>query len=245
MAGVGADWVVSLGAVGQWKTGHDSATHACSPESPLCPGCIQSSRPSRGSCPSALSGGLHPALDPEYKTDMDLWECPMGGPWKCSEDWKGFPVRAGWDTWVVQSQRVLKRCYCGILMFKGCTRKLEQGFFTKVCSGRTRHNNFKQKEGRFRLHARKKKRFAWGKKAQNDGLERATLVSVCGCTGCRDAAAFDTNSAWNSLAASVVPFASSEPSWCSRQGKSLTLHFKQKYQFPELLFWMQYERVCI
>lgn len=50
-----------------------------------------------------------------------------------------------------------ERCYCGILMFKGCTRKLEQGFFTKVCSGRTRHNNFKQKEGRFRLHARKKK----------------------------------------------------------------------------------------
>lgn len=39
----------------------------------------------------------------------------------------------------------------------------------------------------------KKKRFRGGKK--KGGLEKTILVSVCGCTGYRAAAAFGTNSA--------------------------------------------------
>lgn len=41
----------------------------------------------------------------------------------------------------------------------------------------------------------KKKKDSEGEKKKKGGLEKTILVSVCGCTGYRAAAAFGTNSA--------------------------------------------------
>lgn len=109
IASVSADWVVPPGGVCQWKTGCDPATWACSPETPL--GCIKSSRDSRsreGILPfcslwrSVSSSGILGT-----KQTWTSWSSSRGGPWEWSEAWKGFPVRAGWDTWGCSEETLL------------------------------------------------------------------------------------------------------------------------------------------
>jgi len=65
-----------------------------------------------------------------------------------SEGGSGDYWEAGWK-W-----STLVRFHCWLL--KGACRKDGERLFTRVCSGRTRGNGCKLKEGRFRLYIRKK-----------------------------------------------------------------------------------------
>lgn len=47
-----------------------------------------------------------------------------------------------------RAKKVLRRSYCGVSVFKDAYQRAGVRLFTKVCSGRTRSNNFKLKDGR-------------------------------------------------------------------------------------------------
>lgn len=47
-----------------------------------------------------------------------------------------------------RAKKVPRRSYCGVSVFKDAYQRAGVRLFTKVCSGRTRSNNFKLKDGR-------------------------------------------------------------------------------------------------
>jgi len=62
--------------------------------------------------------------------------------------------------------------YCGLSVLIGVCSKEGENVFTKACCDRTRSDGFKQREGRFRLHVRKKFFRVWVVKHWNGFPER-------------------------------------------------------------------------
>jgi len=68
-------------------------------------------------------------------------------------------VRRGWESWGCSAWRREGsggRPYCSLPVLKGAYKKTGEGLFPRAWSDRTRGNDFKLKEGRFRLDVRKK-----------------------------------------------------------------------------------------
>ena len=56
----------------------------------------------------------------------------------------------------LEKKRLPGKLIAAFQYLKGAYRKAGEGLFLRACSDRTRENGFKLKEGRFRLHIRKK-----------------------------------------------------------------------------------------
>ncbi|GAB0178802.1 hypothetical protein GRJ2_000345500 [Grus japonensis] len=88
---------------------------------------------------------------PQHKKDMELSEWVQR---RATKMIRGLEHLSG----VVQpaEEKAPGRSYCSLPVPKGAYNKAGEGLFTRACSDRTRDNGFKLKEGRFRLHTRKK-----------------------------------------------------------------------------------------
>ena len=87
------------------------------------------------------------------------WSCwfrPRGGPWRWSEGWSTSPMMKGWRSWDCLEKRRLWRDFIVIFQYlKGAYKQEGEWIFTQVDRDRTSRNDFKLKEGRFRLNVKK------------------------------------------------------------------------------------------
>jgi len=122
---------------------------------------------------------LHPALGPQRKKDMDLFECVQRRATKmirglehlsCEERLREFGL------FILEKRRLRGDLIAAFQYLKGAYKKDDDKCFSRVCCNRTRGNVFKLAEGRFRLYIRKTFFYDKGVGA----LEQVSRRS-CGC----------------------------------------------------------------
>ncbi|GAB0204074.1 hypothetical protein GRJ2_002873000 [Grus japonensis] len=130
-------------------------------------GCIKSSVTSRSRevILPLYSALVRPHLEycvqlwgPQYRRDMELLERVQRRATKLIRGLEHLSSEDRLRVGVVQpgGKEAPGRCNCDLPVPEGAYRKAGEGLFIRECSDRTRGNEFKLKEGRFRLDVRKK-----------------------------------------------------------------------------------------
>jgi len=139
-------WGEGLGGTGGWKSGHELAGCARSPEGQPHPGLHQekSGQQIEGNDSAPLLW-WDPTWSPASSSGVlsrgktrTCWSGSRGGPQKWSEGWNSCSMRKGWESWGCSEERKLQRDLIAAFQYlKGVYRKAEEGLFTRACSGRT------------------------------------------------------------------------------------------------------------
>ncbi|GAB0205607.1 hypothetical protein GRJ2_003026300 [Grus japonensis] len=94
---------------------------------------------------------------PQYRRDMDLLERVQRRATKMIKGLEHLSCEGRMNELGLFSlEKTLGRPYCNLPVPKGAYRKGGEGLFTRASTDRTRGNDLKLKEGRFRLDVRKK-----------------------------------------------------------------------------------------